>query len=114
LSALPSPEEFETLAMPSQDCGRLHHDKTFSPANPEAGEQHPECTVNGSKAGPRSSLNEARELVTQGNILGDEICAILENGGDNGENQWELEGHPPECSLSRIERKNQQFRYRVQ
>jgi hypothetical protein len=78
------------------------------------GHSSPECTVNGSKPGPRSSVNEARELVTQGNILGDEICAILENGGDNGENQWELEGHPPDCSVSRNERKSQQFRYRVQ
>ena len=52
--------------------------------------------------------------VVQCSILGDEICAILENGGDNGENQWELEGHPADCSLSRNERNSQQFRYRVQ
>jgi hypothetical protein len=59
-------------------------------------------------------VNEAREWVTQGNIVGDEICAILENGGDNGENQRELEGHPADCSLRRNERKGQQFPYRVQ
>ncbi len=37
-------------------------------------------------------MNEARELVTQGDILGDEICTVLEDGSDNGESQRELEG----------------------
>jgi hypothetical protein len=54
-------------------------------------------------------MNEARELVTQGNILGDEICAILENGGDDGENQWEPEGHPAHYSHSRNEPKSPQL-----
>jgi len=51
-------------------------------------------------------VNEARELVTQGSILGDEICAILENGSDNRENQWELERHLANDSRSPNERKN--------
>jgi hypothetical protein len=29
-------------------------------------------------------MNEARELMTQGDILGDKISAILENGDDEG------------------------------
>jgi hypothetical protein len=59
-------------------------------------------------------MYQARELLTQGNILGDENCTLLEDGGDNGENQWELDGHLADCSLSSNERKSQQFRYRVQ
>jgi len=35
LSTLPPPEEFEALAMPGQDRGRLHHGQTFPPAIPE-------------------------------------------------------------------------------
>jgi hypothetical protein len=31
----------------------------------------------------RSSIHEARKLMAQRNILGDEICTILENGGNN-------------------------------
>jgi len=32
-------------------------------------------------------------LVTQRNVLGDEIGSVLEDGDDDGEKQWELEGH---------------------
>ncbi len=87
-SDLLSPEEFEALAMPGQNGGWFHHSQTFPPAIPEAGEQHPADTINGPNPGARSSVNEARKLVAQCNVLGDEICAILENGGNNGENQW--------------------------
>jgi hypothetical protein len=34
---------------------------------------------------------EARELVAQRNILGNEICTIPENGSNDGENPWALE-----------------------
>jgi hypothetical protein len=87
LSTFPSPEEPEAFAMPGQDGGWFHHHQTFPPAIPEAGEQHPEDGIDGSKPGARSSVNEARKLVTQRNILGDEICAVLENRGNIGENQ---------------------------
>ena len=73
--------------MPGQDGGGLRYHQTFRPAIPEAGEQHPEDTIDGPKPGTRSSVNEARQLVAQCCILGDEICPILENGGNNGENQ---------------------------
>jgi hypothetical protein len=104
LSGLPSPEKSEALTMPSQDCGWLHHGQTVGPAFPGAGEQHPEGTVNRSRSAPRFSVNEARELVAQGRILGDEICAILDNGSDNREDQWELERHLAKTSLSPNER----------
>ena len=91
--------------MPSQDGGWFNHGQSFRPETPEAGEQHPEGTVNRPKLGPRFSVDEARELVTQGNILGDEICAILENGRDTGDSQRELKGHLADHSLSPNERK---------
>jgi len=50
-------------------------------------------------------MDEARELVTQGDILGDEICTVLEDGSDNGENQRELEGHLADHSLGPSERR---------
>ena len=86
--------------MPSQNCGWLHYGQSFPPAIPEAGEQHPEDTIDGTKPGARSSVNKARKLVAQGDILGDEICTILEYSGDNGQNQSELEGHLADLSLS--------------
>ena len=79
--------------MPGQNGGWLHHSQTFPPAIPGAGEQDPEDTIDGSKPGARSSVNEAPKLVAQRNILGDEICTIFENGGNSGENKWELERH---------------------
>ena len=36
-------------------------------------------------------MNEARELVAQRSILGDAICAVLENHGNSGVDPWELE-----------------------
>ncbi len=114
LSALPSPEEPEALAMPGQDCGWLHDDQTVRPASPEAREQHPEGTINRSKPGPRFWVNEARELVTQGNILGDEIRTILENGGNNGKNQWQLERIWRIITPAPMTGKSQQFRRRIQ
>ena len=45
-------------------------------------------------------MNEARKLVAQCSILGDEICTILENGGNNGENQWQLERYLADPSLN--------------
>jgi hypothetical protein len=38
-------------------------------------------------------------LVAQRNVLGDEICAILENGSSNGEKQCKLERHSANDSL---------------
>ena len=108
--------------MPDQNGGWFHHSQTLLPAIPEAGEQHPEDTLDGPKPGARSSVNEARKLVAQCSILGDEICTILENGGNNGENQWQLERHLADHSLSPNDRKksaippskSQQFRRRIQ
>ncbi len=50
-------------------------------------------------------MNEAQKLVAQCSILGDEICTILENGGNSGENQWQLERHLADHSLSPNDRK---------
>jgi hypothetical protein len=44
-------------------------------------------------------------LVAQGSLLGEEICTILENGGSDGENQWQLERHLADCSLSSSDQK---------
>jgi len=50
-------------------------------------------------------VNQARKLVAQRNILGDEIRTISEYGGNNAENEWELERHRADHSLSRNHRK---------
>jgi hypothetical protein len=45
-------------------------------------------------------MYQARELVAQRNILGDEISTVLEEGSSSGENGCELERHPANDSLS--------------
>jgi hypothetical protein len=60
------------------------------------------------------STAQAQKLMTQGHVLGDEICTPLKDDGDNGENQWELEGHPAKDTLNLIRLKTQQFRCRMQ
>jgi len=44
-------------------------------------------------------MYQARELVAQRNVLGDEIGTVLENGRSNGEKKCELERHPANHSL---------------
>jgi len=55
-------------------------------------------------------MYQARELVAQRNLLGDEICAVLENGSSNGEKQCELERHSANDRLGPIPGKTLQFR----
>ena len=43
--------------------------------------------------------------MAQRNVLGDEICSVLEDGANNGANQRELEGHLANDSLNPNERK---------
>jgi hypothetical protein len=100
--------------MPGQNGGWLHHRDAFPPAIPEAGEQHPEDTIDGTNPGTRSSVNEARELVAQRNIFGDEICTILENSGSNEEYQWQIERHLRIIASAPITGKSPQFRRRIQ
>jgi len=45
-------------------------------------------------------MYQARELVAQCHILGDEICTVLENGSNHGEKGCELERHLENHSLS--------------
>ena len=49
-------------------------------------------------------MNEARELVAQRYILGNEIGAILESGSNSAENQREFERHSAKFSLGPSER----------
>ena len=100
--------------MPGQNGPWLQHCQTLLAAISEAGEQDPEDTIDGPKPGARSSANETRKLVAQRNILGDEICTIFENGGNSGENKWELERHQADHSLSPNDRESQQLRYRIE
>ena len=76
--------------MPGHNGGWLHDSQTLPLVIPDAREQNPEDTVNGPKLGPRPSVYQARELVTKGNILGDEACTMIDDGNDNGANQREL------------------------
>jgi hypothetical protein len=100
--------------MPAKTVAGLTIARLFLQPSQKQESSYSEDTVNGPKPGARPSMNEARELVTQGDILGDEISAILENGDDDGENQWGAEGHPAHYSHSRNERKNQQLRRSAQ
>jgi len=101
--------------MPSQNGGWLHHSQTFPPATPESGQQGPEDTIGGPKPGPWTSMYQARELVAQGHILGDEICTVFENGSNHGEKWCELERHLTNHSLSlNVKEKSQQKHVRIE
>jgi hypothetical protein len=53
-------------------------------------------------------MYQARELVAQRNILGDEIGTVLENSSCNGESVGELEGHSTALASARMSRESQQ------
>jgi hypothetical protein len=90
--------------MPGQNGRWLHHCQTLPPAIPEAREQRPEDTIDRTKPGAMPLVNQARKLVAQCNILGDEIRTISEYGGNNAENEWEFERHRADHRLSRNHR----------
>lgn len=54
--------------------------QTLPPAISEAREQHPEDAIDRMKPRAMPLLNQARKLMAQRHILGDEISAILEDG----------------------------------
>jgi hypothetical protein len=91
--------------MPGQNSGWFHNSQLLPPAIPEAGEQHPEGTVDGPDPGAGPYADEARELVVQCEILCDEICPVLENGGNNGKDQLQPERHSADDSLSSDEQR---------
>jgi hypothetical protein len=55
-------------------------------------------------------MYQARELVAQRNVLGDEIGMVLDDGRNNREKNCELERHPSNHSLSPMTGKCQQLR----
>jgi hypothetical protein len=73
--------------MPAKTVAGLTIARLFLQPSQKQESSYSEDTVNGPKPGPSSSMNEARELMTQGDILSDKISAILENGDDAGENR---------------------------
>ena len=76
--------------MPGHNGGWLHQSQTVLPPTPETTQKDPEDTVDGPNLGPRTSMYQARELLAQRNVLGDEICAVLEDDSSNGEKQCNL------------------------
>jgi hypothetical protein len=66
-SALPSPEELESLAMPGQNGGWLHHGQALPPTIPEAGEQQPEDTIDKRISG---SLNGISRIIASARMTG--------------------------------------------
>ena len=49
--------------------------------------------------------------MTQRNVLGDEIRSVLQDGDDDGDNQWEFEGHLADGSADPDGRKAEQLRH---
>jgi len=71
-AALPSPVEFESLPVPSNDGCWLHDDQRRAPVTPEPGHQGPEDAVTGPQ--PRSLDGPAQDgqLLAQRKILSDQ------------------------------------------
>jgi len=66
--------------------------QVFPPAIPKTRSQYPENTVNTSKPEPMLPTAQAQKLMTQGHVVGDEICTPRKDDGDNGENSGSLKG----------------------
>jgi hypothetical protein len=59
-------------------------------------------------------MYQARELVAQRNILGDEIGTVLTNSNCDGKNCGELKWHPATIAPARMRRKSQQDQLRIE
>ena len=98
--------------MPADDGRGLDHHQGITPAGPEAGQQRPQGAVDGSKAWPLPPMFEARKLMPKGEVLGDEVRSIPEDGGDQRDDQRELERHADDGSLGFAEVGNEELHRR--
>lgn len=98
-STLPSPEQLETFSVPANDGLGLDHDECISPPDPEARQQRPQSSVERSEARSLSTMFEAGELMAKGDILGNEVSPIFEDGDDDRDDQRELERHGDDGNL---------------
>src|SRR5215467_11095711 len=65
----PTPEETETLAMPTHNCLRFRDDQGLTPILPGHRQAHPEQTISLSQSWSRTVPLEHCELLTQDQIL---------------------------------------------
>jgi len=79
--------------MPGDDGCGLHHHESLSPPGPEARQQRPQRSVEGSKARSFSPMLEAGKPIPEGKVLGDEVRSIPEDGDDWRDDQREKDRH---------------------
>lgn len=58
------------------------------------GEKGPEGTVDGPQPGAFASMPECRQLLAEGEVLGDEVSTVAEEHHGGGGSQREVVGHP--------------------
>jgi len=69
-SRTPSPKQSESLTVPLNNSGRLHHHNHLQTAWPQSVEQDPEQTVEGKQPEPTRPLAAKNaQLMTEGQIL---------------------------------------------
>ena len=79
--------------MPVNDGIGLHNDQDLPPAGPEPGEGDPEEPTRMGQAGAWVSMLEDRELLSQSNVLEDEVASAAESRPQGAEETEEDGSH---------------------
>ena len=77
--------------MPSDHGLRPDHDEHLLPPAPEAGEDRPQRPIKGPERGALLAVAEAGGLVPQGEVLGDQVGSVLEDGDDDRDHEGDLQ-----------------------
>ena len=89
----PAPEEAEAEAVPADDGGGPQDGERVAPTGPEIREDDPEGAVEDGEPRPGPPPDEDRELLTQGEVLKNEVSAGAEHGADGGREGAQQGGH---------------------
>jgi hypothetical protein len=81
--------------VPSHHCFRLHEDEDFDPARPAAAKDDPEPAVDCGDARTPTGVNQHCELLTEGEVLQDEVGSRSNECADSAEQEQEEANDEP-------------------
>jgi hypothetical protein len=96
-----SPVVAESLAMPAEDRRRLHEHEGVAPRRPASTQTHPQESIDGAKSRAAVASGQQLQLMSEREILQDEILMSAECGPEGGDEGQAEPKHAGQCERSR-------------
>ncbi len=81
-TGLPSPEQLEAAAVPTDDGVRLHDEKGGTPIRPDLGQDRPEYPVTLSQSRALGSVLQSGQLLAEREVFSREVSSVAKNPTD--------------------------------